>query len=67
MLSVIYAVEIEDNTENAKENVEKALEQVRQADQKAKYCACSKWKLMCYGGFTIIILLIIMGLVLGLA
>uniref|UniRef100_K3WGQ8 t-SNARE coiled-coil homology domain-containing protein n=1 Tax=Globisporangium ultimum (strain ATCC 200006 / CBS 805.95 / DAOM BR144) TaxID=431595 RepID=K3WGQ8_GLOUD len=56
-------VEIEENTENAKENVEKALEQVRQADQKASYCVCTKWKLLCYGGFTVVVLLLVMGIV----
>lgn len=60
-------MEIEENTEAAKENVGKALEQVRQADQRTKYCACSRFKLMCYGGFALIIVLILVGLIVGLS
>lgn len=59
-------MEIADATENARENVENALDQVRQADTKRGYCACSKTKLICYGVFTLIVAILILSLVLGL-
>lgn len=59
-------MEIEENTDNARENVEGALDNVRQADQKKGYCACSKTKLICYGVFTLIVAILVLSLVLGL-
>lgn len=67
MYVYVGAVEIADNTENAQQNVQSALEQVRQADERAKYCACSRWKLMCYGGFALIVVMILVGLIAGLS
>lgn len=59
-------MEIEENTENARENVEGALDNVRQADAKKGYCACSKTKLICVGVFALIVAVLVLSLVLGL-
>lgn len=58
-------VEIVDNTQDARDNVDKALKEVRQADKKAKYCYCGRTKFMCYGGFALIIGILIISLVLS--
>lgn len=52
-----------DNTQDARDNVDKALKEVRQADKKAKYCYCGRTKLMCYGGFALIIAILIISLI----
>ncbi|CEG49146.1 syntaxin 7-like protein [Plasmopara halstedii] len=53
-------VEIVDNTETAKDNVEKALEQVRQAEQRKKCCACSRLQLF---GVALLMLLIFVAVI----
>lgn len=53
-------IEIADNTATAKEHTEAAVEQVREADQKTKYCNCSKWKCCC-----IITMILIVGVLVG--
>lgn len=60
-------VEIADNTETAKDNVEKALNQVKQADERARYCACSRTKMMCYAVFVVILLLLLLGIIVAVA
>lgn len=60
------AVEIEENTDAARDNVEGALDNVREADAKRGYCACSKTKLICFGLFTLIVAILVLSLVLGL-
>lgn len=59
-------VEIEENTDQARDNVEGALENVRQADAKKRYCACGKTKLICFGVFTLVVAILVLSLVLGL-
>lgn len=59
-------VEIEDNTADAQENVGNALDNVRQADHKKRYCACSKTKLICCGLFAIVVAVLVLTLVLSL-
>ena len=56
-------VEIVENTETAKENVEKGLEEVRQAEQRRNWCACSRMKLICITIFTLIVFIALMGII----
>jgi syntaxin 12/13 len=56
-------VEIVDNTETAKDNVEKALDQVRQADQRKNWCACSRMKLICVAIFALLVFIALMGII----
>lgn len=60
-------MEIADNTETAKDNVEKALEQVKQADARKRYCACGRTKLICYIIFIVVILLMLLGIIVAVA
>ncbi|KAJ0407760.1 hypothetical protein ATCC90586_003262 [Pythium insidiosum] len=56
-------VEIDQNVEEAKDNVHKALQEVEQADARARYCVCSRMKMMCYGGLVVVLILIVLALV----
>lgn len=58
-------VEIADDTDNVKDNVEGALDQVRQADTKRGYFQCTKWKMMCWGFLLIILAAIILAIILA--
>jgi t-SNARE complex subunit (syntaxin) len=60
-------VEIADNTETAKENVSKALDQVKQADERKRYCACGRTKMICYIIFAVVILLMLLGIIVAVA
>lgn len=59
-------MDIEENTTQAREHVEGALENVREADMKKRYCACSKTKLICFGVFALVVAILVLSLVLGL-
>ncbi|KAG9416334.1 Syntaxin-7 [Aphanomyces cochlioides] len=60
-------VEIAGNVEDAQDNAHRALDQVRQADAKRSYCACSKRKMWCYGGLLLVLIVIILSVVLSLS
>lgn len=66
VVMLVRAVQIEDNTESARNNAEGALNNVREADLKRGFCACSKTKLICFGLFTLIVVILVVGLVVGL-
>ncbi|KAI9915269.1 hypothetical protein PsorP6_008140 [Peronosclerospora sorghi] len=57
-------VEIVENTETAKDNVEKGLEQVKQAEERKNCCACSKFRLIIMSIFALIVTIAVMGIVL---
>lgn len=59
-------VKVADDTEGAKEGTTNALQQVREADFKSKYCSCSKKKLCCYSIIIILVLILSLAIVLGL-
>ena len=51
-------VTMEQDTNVAAENAENGLARVREADEKAGYCACSKKQQCCYGIFFFLILIV---------
>jgi syntaxin 7/syntaxin 12/13 len=53
-------VEIADNVENAQENAHAALDQVKAADSKSRYCMCSKWKLIFLGILLLIVVILVL-------
>ncbi|KAF0719157.1 Aste57867_1247 [Aphanomyces stellatus] len=59
-------VEIADNVDVAQDNAHKALEQVRSADSKRRYCACGKMQRWLYIGGGVIMLFIIIGVIMAL-
>ncbi|EQC36788.1 hypothetical protein SDRG_05621 [Saprolegnia diclina VS20] len=59
-------VEITDNIDNAHENAEEGLNQVKQADMRKSYCVCTKRKMICYGVLGLILVLLVLTLVLAL-
>ncbi|OQR98976.1 syntaxin 7-like protein [Achlya hypogyna] len=59
-------VEITDNIDNAHENAEEGLNQVKQADMRKSYCVCTKRKMICYGVLGLILVLLILTLVLAI-
>lgn len=59
-------MQIEDNTESARDNAQGALDNVRQADLKRGFCACSRTKLICWGIFVLVVAILVIGLVMGL-
>lgn len=59
-------MEIEENTDAARENAEGALSQVRQADLKRGFCSCSRTKLICWGIFVLVVAILVIALVMGL-
>lgn len=63
MVRNLASVEIADNTEVAKDNVSRALEQVKQADERKRYCACGRTKMICYAVFVVIVLLLIIAII----
>lgn len=56
-------VEIVENTENAKDDVHGALENVKQANQRTKYCGCSRFKMFCYAVLVVLLLILIVSVV----
>ncbi|DAZ94406.1 TPA: hypothetical protein N0F65_003435 [Lagenidium giganteum] len=56
-------VEIEGNVNDAKDDVENALENVRQADASAKCCKMTKFKMICYGTLLLIVIIMVITLV----
>lgn len=55
-------VEIVENTETAKDNVEAALDQVRQAEQRKKCCACSRLQLFCVAILLFLVFIAVIGI-----
>ncbi|CAH0475872.1 unnamed protein product [Peronospora belbahrii] len=56
-------VEVVDNTETAKENVEKALVEVRQAEERRNCCACSRMKLIFIVILALLVFIALIGIV----
>jgi t-SNARE complex subunit (syntaxin) len=59
-------VDVEEETNQAKDHTEAALENARQADMRRGFCQCSKTKLICWGLLVLIAVVVVLTLVLSL-